>query len=163
MDIRNLVNNLYHEQAGLKQKYETVISLYGEVIEALKKEEMKLMNRNRVKSQRRCRFYNRGFCRESPACPLFHPSENHQEFCTSGFCSRHEMESCLQRHFNVNTGAKEIVGERKAAFTFTRKKAKASDSDEGISILNYEDLKNPQKMTNNKISARDANTNFEWI
>ena len=37
MDIWNLVNNLYHEQAGLQQKYETVISLFGEVIEALKK------------------------------------------------------------------------------------------------------------------------------
>ena len=41
-----MVNYLYQEQAGLKQKYETVISLLGEVIETLKKEEMKLLNKN---------------------------------------------------------------------------------------------------------------------
>ena len=36
MDIFNIVNFLYHEQEGIKQKYVTLIRLVSEVIEQLK-------------------------------------------------------------------------------------------------------------------------------
>ena len=152
-----MVNYLYQEQAGLKQKYETVISLLGEVIETLKKEEMKLLNKNRVKSQRRCRFYNRGFCKEGSVCSFFHPSENCKEFCTSGFCSKRE--SCLQRHpFQCKYWSKGYCWRKESCLYLHKKEDKpnASKIDEEVSSLNEEDLKNPQNITNHEVSARDA-------
>ena len=90
------MNYLYYEQEGLKQKYDTLIRLVSEVIEQLRKEETKVMNKSRVKVQQRCSFYNRGFCRENSACPFLHPLENCQEYCTSGVCSN--PKSCSRRH-----------------------------------------------------------------
>ena len=54
MEIFNVLNYLYHEQEGLKQKYDTLIRLVSEVIEQLKREEIKVMNNSRVKVQKIC-------------------------------------------------------------------------------------------------------------
>ena len=40
MEILNIVNYLHHEQIGLKQKYETLLNVVCQVIEALNKEEL---------------------------------------------------------------------------------------------------------------------------
>ena len=46
MEILNIVNYLHHEQIGLKQKYETLLNVVCQIIEALNKEEFKLKNKS---------------------------------------------------------------------------------------------------------------------
>ena len=78
-----MVNYLYQEQAGLKQKYETI----------------------------------EGFARRA----LFAPFSILQKIALLD--SAPKVKAAFKDIlFNVNTGAKDTVGERKAAFTFTRKK-----------------------------------------
>ena len=96
MEILNIVNYLHHEQKGLKQKYETLLNVVCQIIEALNKEEFKLLNKSRSQPPRRCKFFNRGFCKEGSACPFLHPLENCQEYCTSGSCL--EGKKCIKRH-----------------------------------------------------------------
>ena len=75
MDIWNYVNYLQSEQVALKVKYDKLASLVGEIIEALKTEELKKWETKQKKKQFKCRYYNRGYCREGDGCSFLHPIE----------------------------------------------------------------------------------------
>ena len=41
MDVWNIMNHLHYEQLALKEKYEQLVSLVGEILKALKHAEIK--------------------------------------------------------------------------------------------------------------------------
>ena len=98
MDVWNIVNYLQCEQVALKEKYDRLISLVGNILEAVKNEEFKRLENRNKNCQSKCRYYNRGYCKEGRGCEFFHPSEEVcQEYCNFGSCS--QGRSCRQRHF----------------------------------------------------------------
>ena len=86
MDIWNFINYLQCEQAALKERHEKLVNLVGEILEAVKHKELKV----------RCKFYNRGFCKEGKRCTFFHPQDICHEYEYSGQCS--QGSSCKLRH-----------------------------------------------------------------
>ena len=94
MDVWNFINYLQCEQAALKERHEKLVNLVGEILEAVKHEEWKRLHRKT--SQFRCKYYNKGFCKEGNRCEFFHPQDNCQEFECSGQCSKGS--SCKLRH-----------------------------------------------------------------
>ena len=97
MDLWNILQYLQYEQAGIKQKYDQMVSIVNEMIKILNKEENKLVENMKKKSMKRCKFYNRGFCKEGTStCKFFHANEVCEEFLTSGSCSLGR--SCQRRH-----------------------------------------------------------------
>ena len=153
MEIFNVLNYLYHEQEGLKQKYDTLIRLVSEVIEQLKREEIKVMNNSRVKVQKRCSFYNRGFCRDNSACPFLHPVKNCQEYCTSGVCS--DPKSCSRRHpFKCKYWTRGYCWRKDSCLFLHKETDKANPPDvdevEKVVIEHKEDTDDSQKKTNDE-------------
>ena len=72
MDLWNIVQYLQHEQVGLKQKYDQMVNIVSEIIKILKKEENKLVENMKKKSMKRCKFDNRGFCKQGTSfCKLY--------------------------------------------------------------------------------------------
>ena len=47
MDVWNIMNHLHYEQVALKEKYEQLVSLVGEILKAIKHEEIKNGNQRR--------------------------------------------------------------------------------------------------------------------
>ena len=89
-----MMNYLHYEQEALKERYEKLVGLVKEILEALRQEEMK--NLIAKKKQSKCRYWNRGFCKERESCQFFHPSEVCLEYCENGSCS--EGRNCQRRH-----------------------------------------------------------------
>jgi hypothetical protein len=44
----------------------------------------------------KCKFYNRGYCKEKDSCEFVHPEETCQEFIDTGYCSAGRL--CHGRH-----------------------------------------------------------------
>ena len=63
MDLWNIVQYLQQEQAGLKQKYDQLVNIVNEIIKILNKEENKLVENMKKKPMKKCKFYNRGYCK----------------------------------------------------------------------------------------------------
>ena len=50
----------------------------------------------KCRSKKRCRYWNRGYCREgSTKCPFYHPPDDCQQHLAEGHCS---SQGCDQRH-----------------------------------------------------------------
>jgi hypothetical protein len=96
MDMWNMVNYLYNEQAALKAKYDNLTSLVREILEAVKNEEVKRLEKENKKSHFVCRYFRRGYCKEGQSCQYFHPNEVCQEYFCTGSCSQGKR--CRQRH-----------------------------------------------------------------
>ena len=97
MDLWNIVQYLQHEQVGLKQKYDQMVNIVSEIIKILKKEENKLVENMKKKSMKRCKFDNRGFCKQGTSfCKFLHADRVCEEYFTSGSCSLGS--SCQLRH-----------------------------------------------------------------
>ena len=97
MDVWNYINYLHHEQATLKAKYENLTNLVQEIFDAVKHTEMKRIEKNKQKkSKTKCRYYNRGYCKEGESCDFLHPSEVCQEYVYNGSCPQRNR--CQQRH-----------------------------------------------------------------
>ena len=73
----NYINYLHCELTSLKDKHENLVNHVREIIEAVKQSEMKrLEEKNKhKKSKTKCRFFNRGYCKEGQSCDFFHPIE----------------------------------------------------------------------------------------
>ena len=89
---------LQQENAELKRKYDDLFNLVKEILEAVKHEENQRVDKRKKKTQTRCKFANRGFCKEGTLCDYLHPQEDCQEHCLTGACV-HER-TCRQRHPN---------------------------------------------------------------
>jgi hypothetical protein len=80
----------------MKERHEKLVNLVHEIIEAIKQDELKRLESIRRSTQTRCKYFNRGFCREESRCKFLHPSEVCHEFETSGRCSQGSR--CSLRH-----------------------------------------------------------------
>ena len=96
MDVWNYLNYLQSEQAALKMKYDKLNNFVEEILEALKQEEIKRLDTKERKIQSKCRYYNRGYCKEGERFSFFHSNEDCQEYIDSGNCSQGRR--CWQRH-----------------------------------------------------------------
>ena len=96
MDVWNFINYLQCEQNAMKERHEKLVNFVGEILEAIKQEELKRLENIRKSTQTRCRYFNKGFCREENRCKFLHPSEVCHEFEHSGRC--YQGSRCTLRH-----------------------------------------------------------------
>ena len=94
MDVYNVINNLLYEQAELKKKHDNILSFVREILEAVKEAEIKRMESK--KNNSRCRFFNKGFCKNGESCNFLHPDNTCKEYMESGGCS--QGSACKERH-----------------------------------------------------------------
>ena len=71
-----------------------VIPFLAKARKAQKANETEVMKDNEAKEKPRCRWWNRGYCREQEGCSFSHPSEDCQEHL-QGRCN---TKGCLLRH-----------------------------------------------------------------
>ena len=96
MDVMNFMQYLQHEQAGLNQKYNHLLSIVTEILKSLTNEELKISDR--INTKIKCKFYNRGYCREKSECKFSHLNEICQQYHEFGGCE--EGRGCKERHPN---------------------------------------------------------------
>ena len=96
MDVMNFMQYLQHEQAGLNQKYNYLLSIVTEILKSLTNEELKISDR--INTKIKCKFYNRGYCREKSECKFSHLNEICQQYYEFGVCE--EGRGCKERHPN---------------------------------------------------------------
>ena len=89
----NLLYQLQWEHRQLSDKYDNMLNIVEKILEALASSERL---KNNKKNKRRCKYFNRGFCRENETCPYFHPDIICQEFGVTGTCS--QGRACEARH-----------------------------------------------------------------
>ena len=95
----NMIFHLQHENALLKAKYNDLQNIVGEILETVKiYAKLRIDNDNEMKSKVRCKYQNKGFCREGSSCVYSHREQNCPEFCSSGSCSQDPV--CPYRHPN---------------------------------------------------------------
>ena len=113
---------MHYEHEALKEKHEKLFTLVGEIIEVLKQQEITKLEAK--KKLLRCRYWNRGFCREGQSCEYFHSSEVCDEHLERGSCSlgRGVHEDILK---DANTDPEATVGEDALAYISTLKKTLA--------------------------------------
>ena len=91
-----------HDHQNVVQKYNNVCQLVYELTEVIKHLELKIISIEKhqepqnIKSSKRCRYFNRGYCRKGSDCLYSHPQETCQEYLESGSCA--SIRSCKKRH-----------------------------------------------------------------
>jgi hypothetical protein len=93
----NMFCYLQQENALMKEKFNDLHKMFGEILEAMKYS-LDKKNDKEKKLKVRCKFYNKGFCREGSACDYSHPAEDCVEHCSTGSCSQERF--CPYRHPN---------------------------------------------------------------
>ena len=92
-----LIYNLQYEQNIIRDKYDKLLDIVDKLLAALRESEMKHIQRKEFKKKSiKCKFYNRGYCKQGFSCEFFHPDEICEEFANVGTCSGGEH--CLKRH-----------------------------------------------------------------
>ena len=115
--IESLKEALNTEKAKVK-KLEEVIKKQNEYIETLKDKNSQQNNehsdeintsneKTEIKVDNRCRYWNRGFCREKEKCKFNHPEQNCAMFLDHGKC---EDKLCRRRHRRECRYFKQEVG-----------------------------------------------------
>ena len=94
----NMFYYLQQENAVLKEKYNELSRLVGEIIEAVKSDAKQRIEKKRDNSKIRCKFQNRCYCKEGSQCDYFHPEGICQEHSHSERCSQEK--TCPSRHPN---------------------------------------------------------------
>ena len=90
-NIWNFVQYMQYEQAVLKDKYDKLLTFLAEILVKVKYDE-RMTNEPRT----RCRYYNKGYCKQGQQCTFLHPSDICDEHLCSGSCSKGQ--SCQPIH-----------------------------------------------------------------
>ena len=99
--------NPFHSLQELHIKYDHLWSFVHKILEILKEMEARHIvdkEMNERKILKKCKFFNRGFCREGKSCHYLHPEKNCREHCEGKSCSVNGDILII-----VNTGRKETV------------------------------------------------------
>ena len=75
MIIWNMFLHLQHENAVMKEKYNELLTVVGEILETVKNDAKQRVENDDVKNKKlkiRCKFLNKGFCREGSSCNYSH-------------------------------------------------------------------------------------------
>ena len=90
------------EHAKLVENYQNVtlqVTYLREIIKNLEDTIQELQNKQeirQIKGNKKCRFYNTGFCRSRENCPFKHPENSCKEHLETGKCSSYR--TCQERH-----------------------------------------------------------------
>lgn len=91
--------NPFHSLQELHIKYDHLWSFVHKILEILKEMEARHIvdkEMNERKILKKCKFFNRGFCREGKSCHYLHPEKNCREHCEGKSCP--EGYKCQWRH-----------------------------------------------------------------
>ena len=95
----NMFHNLKQENVLLNEKYNELLQIVRKILETTKNDTNHRVENDRLKKSRiRCKFMNKGFCKEGSSCDFAHPEEDCQEHCSSGSCPQERI--CPYRHPN---------------------------------------------------------------
>ena len=112
-DAWTLLHQVINEQNAMKAKFnellKIVVRLLEEKMEEENTESKDKPSRNKSLSKdTKCKFFNRGFCRDGMGCDFIHPKEDCQEFLDTGVCSSRGVywldgkcwrkETCVYQH-----------------------------------------------------------------
>ena len=92
----------YQEYEEIVQKYNKVCHVVHELSNIIKFLEHKFVELEKwqktvnTRSTKKCKYFNRGYCKNVELCPFSHPQEVCQEHLSSGKCS--DYGSCQKRH-----------------------------------------------------------------
>ena len=92
LNILNFMQQMQYEQAVLNNKYEKLLSVMTEILKSIKYEQRMTMNTNRP----RCKYHNKGYCKQGLGCSFSHTGDICEEYLYSGSCNRGRV--CPQRH-----------------------------------------------------------------
>ena len=91
-NILNIMQQMHYEQAVLKSKYDKLLSFLAEILDRMKYEERMTLEKNRP----RCKYQNKGYCKQGQGCSFSHNSDICEEYLCSG--SGNKGRVCHQRH-----------------------------------------------------------------
>jgi hypothetical protein len=84
-NVWNMLNYLQHENYVLKEKCNQLHKLVGEVFEFVKTGAKQAFEQN-LKKEKRCKYQNRGFCKEGSRCIFVHYKEVCSQHNAYGSC-----------------------------------------------------------------------------
>ena len=87
-----------------------MLFIVDKVLDTLNKTEVERSGTKQQKLKIKCKYFNRGFCRDGSSCNFLHPEYNCQQFCEHEVCVQVAWKDILR---SVVTGRKEIAGEKK--------------------------------------------------
>ena len=91
-NILNFMQQIHYEQAVLKSKYDKLLSFLAEILDRKNYEERMTLEKNRP----RCKYQNKGYCKQGQGCSFSHNSDICEEYLCSGSCNKGRV--CHQRH-----------------------------------------------------------------
>ena len=91
-----MLHYLQHENNVLKEKHNQLHKLLGEVLEAVKIDAKQRLDQRSQKEK--CKYQNRGFCKEGKMCNFVHYNEVCKEHKSFGACPQERV--CPFRHPN---------------------------------------------------------------
>ena len=103
-DSNSEIDNIYQEIEMIKEELEDeklkVVMLEEAIIKKNKlietlESKIKKEETGTMQETKKCRYWNRGFCREGKSCKFSHPNEDCKNFLETGKCKERE---CRQRH-----------------------------------------------------------------
>ena len=100
-DAWALLQQVVNEQNEMKEKFNyllrVVVKLLEQKMEEENNEPQETFQRKKSLSKKfKCKFFNKGFCRDGIGCDFFHPEEDCQEFLETGLCPSRKY--CPHRH-----------------------------------------------------------------
>ena len=90
-DHEYLLQNYYNVCHVIKELSEIIKTLEQKIMEIERNQETK-----KVKVQKKCKYFNSGYCNKRESCPFAHPDEICQEHLSSGKCENYRY--CQRRH-----------------------------------------------------------------
>ena len=92
----------FHDHADIVEKYNKVCHVVHELASIIKQLEHKIgeigkkQETEQIKVPKRCKFFNKGYCKQGERCSFVHPSKICPQHLESGKCI--DFRSCLDRH-----------------------------------------------------------------
>ena len=92
----------FHDHADIVEKYNNVCHVVHELASIIKQLEHKIgeigkkQETEQIKVPKRCKFFNKGYCKQGERCSFVHPSKICPKHLESGKCL--DFRSCLDRH-----------------------------------------------------------------
>ena len=100
-DAWTLLQQVVNEQNEMKEKFNYLLRVVVKLLEQKMEEENNehqetIQRKKSVSKKIKCKFFNKGFCRDGIECDFFHPEEDCQEFLETGLCI--SRKDCPHRH-----------------------------------------------------------------
>lgn len=91
-----MLYNMQNEQNILREKYDNLLDIVEKLLAALSESELKRIESKKLKKSMKCKYFNRGYCKEGSSCDFVHPQSICKEFVDVGTCESGQR--CHRRH-----------------------------------------------------------------